>query len=170
MESYLRLARIEELDQIYTILEEGRRFLKDQGLPQWQGGYGPTKHGTQEELEEGQGYAFIYQGRLSGYLALQTDTQDLLEGAWEVFPQKKLAVIKHVAMADSTRGKGLGKKMLEDSLRAAFVLGYEDVRIDTHKDNVVMQKLIASLGFARRGVLDLGFPNGMREAYQFIVG
>ena len=66
--------------------------------------------------------------------------------------------------------KSIGDMMFENAEKLAKEKGYKNLRIDTHRDNKVMQKLIARKGFTYCGVVVM--ENGddrLRNGYQKIL-
>ena len=171
MEYYIRPARPDDLDAIMTIVESGRQYLKSQGLPQWQDGEGPDLALVTGDIDAGHGYVLLCEGVISGYLALipgPDGNPPLSEGAWdERFEQ--YAAIHRVALGSNCRGRGLGNVFLRDAITAARVLGYRDIRLDTHPGNLIMQKAIAKVGFTHVGLMELPMQNGERLAYQLLL-
>ena len=171
MESYVRQARPADLEKIAEIFDSGRIFLKNQGLPQWQDGHGPTGPLAEADMERGHGYVLVYQGEVAGYTALvpaPDGSPPLTEGQWiEGYGQH--VVIHRVALAGSLRGRGLSRQFLRDMVLTARIWGYRDIRIDTHPGNQIMRKIIEQTGFSYRGLMHLPIPNGERLAYQMIL-
>ena len=168
MEGYIRQARPEDMEKIVAIFESGQKFLKDQGLPQWQDGHGPTGPMAAEDIQKGHGYVLVFQGEVAGYAALvpaPDGSPPLAEGQWKD-PEERHIVIHRVALAEHLRGQGLSRQFLRDTVIAAGLLGYRDIRIDTHPGNVIMQKIIEQVGFSHRGTMHLPISHGERLAYQ----
>jgi len=171
MEYYIRPARPADLDAIMPIIESGRQYLKNQGLPQWQDGEGPDLALVTGDVEAGRGYVLLSEGLISGYLALipgPDGTPPLSEGAWDERFEQYVA-IHSVALGPNCRGRGLGNSFLRDAVTAARVLGYQDIRLDTHPGNLIMQKAVAKLGFNYAGLTYLPMQNGERLAYQLLL-
>ena len=171
MEHYIRPARPDDLDAILGAIESGRQYLKAQGLPQWQDGEGPNQTVVASDLDAGHGYVLLSAGAVSGYLALipgPDGTPPLSEGTWdERFG--RYAAVHRLALGTNCRGRGLGGIFLRDAITAARVLGYRDIRIDTHPGNTIMQRAIARAGFTCVGLMHLPIPHGERLAYQLLL-
>jgi len=60
------------------------------------------------------------------------------------------------------QGHGAGRFCLRWAMEQT-----ENLRIDTHPDNRVMQKLLESLGFQKRGIIHVAEDNDPRYAYEF---
>jgi len=171
MEAYIRRAKAEDLEKIAEILESGRQYLENQGLPQWQDGYGPSRTDAAADIEAGYGYVLLVSGAVAGYASLIPEpdgSPPLSEGAYEGSYDRYVAVHR-VAVDGSLRGRGLSRQFLRDMVIAAGALGYQDIRIDTHPGNVIMQKITQQVGFSPQGVMHLPIPDGERLAYQILL-
>jgi RimJ/RimL family protein N-acetyltransferase len=63
--------------------------------------------------------------------------------------------------------------MISGLITISGVLGYKDIRIDTHPDNLGMQHVITTNGFTKRGVIYMAENDGEaspRYAYQLVIG
>ena len=171
MTPYIRPARPEDLEKIQKIFQDGRQFLKEQGLPQWQNGHGPHPGETEQELRTGRGYVLIYESKVCGYATLTPGpdgTPALSEGSWDPRYQDHV-VIHRVALRADCRGRGLGSALLRAMAQAARLKGYRDIRIDTNPGNKIMRKIIGQTGFVHRGTVHLPIPEGRRLVYQLLL-
>ena len=171
MEAYIRQARLPDLEKIVEIFESGRQFLKEQGLPQWQDGEGPNQTLAEQDINRGQGYVLVLSGEVAGYAALipaPDGSPPLTEGQWAGDFDRHI-VIHRVALDGNLRGRGLSRQFLRDIVIAAGILGYQDIRIDTHPGNMIMRKITEQVGFLYKGMMHLPIKNGERMAYQIIL-
>ena len=170
MEGYIRQARFSDMEKIVEIFESGRQFLKEQGLPQWQDGEGPNRALAERDIENGHGYVLVFQGQVAGYASLVPSpdgSPPLTEGEWQPGHDRHV-VIHRVALDGTLRGRGLSQQFLRDIVIAAGLLGYQDVRIDTHPGNMIMRKITEKTGFLYKGLMHLPIANGERLAYQIV--
>ena len=155
----VRRAETRELSEILAVYAKARSFMKETGNPtQWGEAY-PSEALLSEDIREGRLYVLLSDGCICGAFALfeaGDPLYDALDGVWQnALPY---AAIHRVASAGTTRG------VLAATV--AFSLSVSDnLKIDTHEDNRVMQAALAKQGFARCGVADL--PEiGRRILYQ----
>lgn len=172
MNTTIRRASAQDINAVAAIIEGATDYLKQQGLPQWQDGYGPTRADIEEDIRREEGYVDLLDGGICGYAAMTGSRDDWYEtltgGSWdETHPE--YGAIHRVAFDPSIRGKGLAKPFLRDLIAEAGKLGYRDLRIDTHPGNLIMQKVIVGAGFICRGLITLPIPDGKRRAYQLLL-
>lgn len=158
----IRLAKKEDLTQLLTIYEAARSFMRKSGnLTQWQGGY-PPKELLLSDIEKQQLFVIERANKIVGVFALimgEDPTYSYIEnGAW--ISKDEYATIHRIA-SDGT-GSGI--------LKAAVSFAWEKIphlRIDTHKDNLVMQRAILNCGFVKCGIIYLS-DGSPRIAYEKI--
>ncbi|MEY8441504.1 GNAT family N-acetyltransferase [Lactobacillaceae bacterium 24-114] len=153
----LRKATMDDLDTVVDILRDGQNQLAERGIDQWQGDYPNVEH-IKEDIQHG--WAYLVESDDSqtvGALAIvdaPDHSYDELDGKW-LLDTDKYKVIHRVAIHSKHAGKGYASRLFES------VIDYikdnrpevESLRIDTHKDNKIMQHLITKNGFTKVGEL-----------------
>lgn len=154
----LKQARIEDFDQIITILKDGANQLAERGVDQWQGDY-PSPDQVKEDIENGYAFLVVSQdGETIGAISIveaPDHSYDKLDGEW-LLDTQNYVVIHRVAIHSQHVGHGYATKLLTE------VINYirdnrtdiDSIRIDTHEDNTAMQHLIDKMGFKRVGKLN----------------
>lgn len=158
----IRHTEMSDLPKVLAIYERARQFMQESGNPyQWQSNY-PEDELVIADIENRNSYVCLNKkGEIAGVFFFMKDEEDptylkIYEGEW--FNNEAYGVIHRIASAGGERGV----------LRAAVEWGFQqcpNLRIDTHRDNSVMQKALEKLGFLYCGVIYL--ENGdERLAYQ----
>lgn len=142
-------AKREELEEILKIYAAARDFMKQTGNPtQWESGY-PSSALLQADIAGDHLYVIEDGGHLHGVFAFFPEGDpiyDTLPVSWQnTLPH---AAIHRVASA-GTR-KGVLRTCVDFCLSRA-----RNLKIDTHKDNLVMQNALTKLGFKECGVADI---------------
>ena len=145
----IRKATLNDLDQIMQIYENARQFMRDMGNGnQWKSTYPPR-----EMIENDIGskmYVCTENGDIACvfyYAAEHDSTYDVVyDGAW--LNDNPYGVVHRIASSRTVKGA------------ARFCLNWAfnecgNLKIDTHRDNVPMQKLLTSLGFKNIGIIHL---------------
>ena len=152
---------VEAADKIY---DGARKFMHENGNPnQWTGGY-PSINVINEDINNDRLFICEENGDILGVFCFfegEDPTYRVIEdGSW--LNDEPYGVIHRIAVADIGRGRGV----------ASFCFDYafgkcKNVRIDTHRDNLPMQKSLIKNGFLRCGIIYL--ENGdERIAFQRI--
>ena len=71
----LRKTKLEELEQVMKIIEDGRTFLKEQGINQWQHGE-PSREKIINDINEGISYVLEKSGEIVATAMLTTFDED----------------------------------------------------------------------------------------------
>lgn len=164
-----QLATLDDLAQLSVIMADAIAFLKEQGSPQWQAGYGPTADKLAVDIQNKRTYVLkMNNDEIAGTIALISGIDPVYtkisQGVWE--GQDDYLAFHRVAINKNFRGQKITARLLEEAMNQAYKLGFKDLRIDTHEQNVLMQKAIKSAGFTYRGRVQFPIPNGDRLAYQ----
>lgn len=158
MEFTFRQAGQQDADAIISLLEDGKQFLREQGLPQWQNGY-PNAQSVAKDIAMGQAYLLFANGSAAGTLALcygaEPAYNTMVNGSW--LTGGEYATIHRVAVAKACRGSKAAAVMLKRAEKIAKNKNLPAIRIDTHEDNLPMQRFLQKNGYIRCGTV---FLNG----------
>ena len=152
-------AKHEQIEEILKIYEGARAFMRESGNPtQWQGGY-PYPDVVENDVNKGQLYVICEENEIYGVFAfIKEDDPDYanIDGAW--LNSLPYAAIHRVASAGK-RG-GIVAACVEYCLTQI-----NNLKIDTHEDNIPMQKSLERIGFSKCGKVYIARA-GERIAYQ----
>ncbi|MDR0928237.1 MAG: GNAT family N-acetyltransferase [Oscillospiraceae bacterium] len=152
----LRKMTTQDLPQVMQIIAEAQAFLRAQRVNQWQDGY-PGEALIREDIAAGRGYVLAEgdQVRASAVVALYGEpTYDAIyEGAWTT--PEQYACFHRTAVGAAYRGTGVADALIASCEAVAKAAGLYAVRIDTHRDNLVMQRMLSRNGYTRCGVIYL---------------
>ena len=155
----VRKAELNDIEEILKIYEGARSFMRKSGNPtQWQGGY-PYPEVIKSDIENRILHVIEEDGELYGVFAFITDGDPdyaSIDGAW--LNDLPYSVIHRVASAG--KKSGMLKVAIEYCLKET-----NNLKIDTHEDNIPMQNALARLGFTHRGKVYIARA-GERIAYQ----
>ena len=157
----IRTAAQQDIPAIMKVLEAGRGIMLASGnLHQWAAGY-PTEAMVRADISPGYGKVMEQEGQVVAYFACipsPDPTYSYIEGGAWLDDEKPYYVVHRIASFPQVHG--VFAAMMD------YLEGITDnIRIDTHKDNRIMQGLLARYGFSYCGIIYLlnGDP---RLAYQ----
>ena len=156
----IRKTQFSDIDDIMSIYESARAFMRLSGNgKQWGSGY-PTRAIVENDITSENGYVVVDEGEIIGAFFFKIGTDPtyikIYDGQW--INDEKYGVIHRIAV------KYQGRRI------ASFIYNYclgiiNNIKIDTHKDNTPMQKSLLKNGFKYCGIIHL--ENGdERIAYQ----
>ena len=160
----IRKAIESDLLEIKSIIDKARELMKSSGnINQWVDGY-PSIDVLLSDIRSGNAYLLLRENKAVAYFAMidgPEPTYNLItKGSW--LNDDSYGVLHRVA--SNGEAKGVFKEIL---LYASE--HYSNIRIDTHHDNKIMQRLLEQNGFVYCGIIFLA-DGSPRLAYQRIKG
>lgn len=169
----IRYSCKDDIDAMTSIFDEARGTIGKLGIDQWQDGY-PRLSDINKDLDLRSSRVIVDDfGNVIGTFSLFFDgepTYDrIFDGHWLSGDENILYLTIHrVAILVSHRGKGYAREMLEYSEEEARRAGLSSLRIDTHRGNVVMRRMLEKNGFHYCGIIYLD-TGAERVAYEKVL-
>lgn len=165
----IRQSKAADLDALMSLFAEARGTIAALGIDQWQDGY-PSEAVITRDIQQGQSYCIEADGQICATFALIDDgepTYDCIyDGAWLTGDGKgHYLAIHRVAIAVAMRGRGIATALLEYAADFARQHQMTSLRIDTHRGNVVMRRMLEKNGFTYCGIIYLE-SGAERVAYE----
>ena len=152
------------------ILNAAKKFFKENGIDQWQNG-NPNADVLLNDIKNGESFVVVDDEDCICATAMismrgEPTYADIFDGKW--LNNDKYGVIHRVAVSPSAKKSGLASMLVSYAEQQTRAAGFFSLRVDTHDDNIPMQKMIAKNGFAYCGNIFLsdGTP---RRAYEKIL-
>ncbi len=157
----IRKAKLSDMDRILKIYAYARQFMVETGNPnQWAAQGYPKRSLLEADIEKGNLYVMEEADGIRGVFAFVIGADPTYEridgGQW--LNDRTYGTIHRIA------GDGTVKGLLRQCVDFGFTL-IDNIRIDTHKDNKIMQHLIEKCGFTYCGIIT-GSDGNPRLAYQ----
>jgi len=171
-----RKADFSELDSIMKIVHQAQDFLKKLNINQWQNGY-PTREIVSQDIENGNAYLLTDDKKVMAVVTVlfsKEPTYDVIyEGKW--LTEGEYSVVHRLAVDSQFKKKGIATSVLEEIDTMTLQKGIHSIKVDTHEDNIPMQKLLQKNGFVYCGVIYLldgnkriAFEKILQDNYQFL--
>ncbi len=144
----IRKSSTSDIPRLQEIFAIARKFMAETGNPtQWTADY-PSEELLLNDISSGDSYVCIMDDRIVGTFVLRggnDPTYDVIyDGEW--LNDLPYATIHRIA--SSGEMKGIMHLAMEFALQH-----YHTIRIDTHRDNTVMQNAILKEGFTYCGII-----------------
>lgn len=158
----IKKATASDFTEITHIYARARALMRSTGnATQWKNTY-PTDDIIRTDIENGNLHILFDEDGIQGVFALFPEgdpVYDRIEGAW--LNDKPHAAVHRVASAGKKKG------ILSDCMRYCFSL-FDNVKIDTHENNKIMQHQLEKAGFSPCGTITLanGEPRIAFQRYQ----
>jgi len=163
-EALFRKAKIEEVSEIWKILQEAIEKRRLEGSKQWQNGY-PNSEVVKEDIRKEVGYVLVEDSVIQAYAAVILNEEPAylnIDGKW--LTNGDFLVIHRVAASKRAVGKGKAYQLLIKVEDLARQMKIPSIRMDTNFDNLSMLGLLKKLDYLYCGeVLMRGEP---RKAFE----
>ena len=149
----LEYAKAEDIEICSQIIEEGKRFQRQQGFVQWTDDY-PNRETISEDIKEKKGYILRSDGEIAGYMCIDFSGEPAyegIEGKWR--SDGKYAVIHRMAFHPRFRDKGLADITFGLIEKLCLSKKIHCIRVDTDFPNKRMQHILEKNGFSQCGVI-----------------
>lgn len=165
MQRVIRKSKESDIEAIMAIIADAQAFLRSCGVDQWQDGY-PTAEIIANDIAAGHSYVLEQQGVVVATAVISTageSTYSTIEGRW--LNDNPYVVVHRLAVSASVQRTGAARELMLYAQNIALESHLADLRVDTHADNLVMQRLLSDLGYRYCGIITLE-SGSLRRAYQ----
>ena len=145
----IRKAKTEEIDIIMDVFDAAKQFMRRTGNDkQWIDGY-PSKELILDNIRDESLYVCLTEdGQIAGAFYFKVEEErtyaKIYDGEW--LNDRPYGVIHRIA--SNGKRKGIGDACLQWGLKQCG-----NVRVDTHRDNTVMQNVLIRNGFRQCGII-----------------
>lgn len=149
---------------ILNIIDEARSIMRENGnTTQWTNGY-PSSETILEDIANGHAFVCTADGEVVGYFCLMLGgnpdpNYTIIEGNW--LNDNPYGVIHRLASARTV--KGIAQKAFDFAFTKT-----NNVRVDTHHDNLPMQNFLKKIGFEYCGIIYVS-DGSPRDAFQKVI-
>lgn len=164
-----RKALEEDINSIMKIINQAQDYFREQGINQWQNNY-PNFETIKNDINNSNSYVLLKDNTVVGTAAVIFDGDNnydvIYEGRW--LSDDKYAAIHRIAVDSNFKGLGLASIILKHVEKMCFDMGVHSIKVDTHEENVSMQKFLNKNGFQYCGIIYLA-DKSKRIAFEKIL-
>lgn len=164
-----RKTEINDVDRILEIIIQAQEYFKLRDIDQWQDGY-PNRDSILSDMEKGDSFVILEGDKIVGTTAISFSVEatynKIFQGQW--LDDIEYAVVHRVAFDNSFKGKGMGTEVFNYAEKLCREKNIFSIRVDTHRDNIAMQRLIEKNDFSYCGIIYLD-DGAERLAYEKII-
>lgn len=151
-----KLATTSDVDDIMKIIKVSQDYFKEQGIDQWQNNY-PNAKVIEEDIKNKSSYVLKEDNKVIGTAMIsfsgEKNYHKIYDGKW--LSNGDYAVIHRIAIDFHHRGTGLSSIFLEKIEELCKGYKTPSIKVDTHKDNIPMQKLLLKNDYKYCGIIYL---------------
>ncbi len=145
-----------DVNSIINIIKQAQAYFKENTVNQWQDNY-PNFETVEKDIINKRGYVLLKDDNVVGTVVVSFDKDKNYEyiynGGW--VSDDKYAVIHRMAVDSNYKGIGLSSVIIKNIEKLCLGKGMHSIRIDTHKENISMQRLLQKNEFKYCGIIYL---------------
>jgi len=159
----------QDIDQIMEIIKEAQAYFKSKGIDQWQNNY-PNQQTIIDDIRNGYSYVLVKDEKIVATAAISFDGektyQHIHNGKW--ISNDEYAVIHRIAVSSYHKGSGISSEIIRNVEKMCLDRGIHSIKVDTHEQNLPMQRLLLKNEFTYCGEIYLE-DNSKRIAFEKLV-
>lgn len=144
-----------DISKIMSLVHQAQNYFKQNYIDQWQDGY-PNSETILDDIHKNHSYVIIDKDVIGTmYFAIEDDPcYKVIQGEW-MTSQQPYAVIHRIVVDETRKGQNLAYQLLSYVILECTNQGIGSIRIDTHADNISMQRFLTKHGFVACGTITL---------------
>lgn len=155
-----------DCQSIMEMIDQAKTYFKEQGIDQWQNGY-PNIEVIKQDIEQENSFVLV-KDEVPIATAVLTFEPELsyervYDGGW--LSHQPYGVIHRVAVQNELKGQGISTQMIKALEGICLDQNIRSLRVDTHEDNLSMQRLLKKNGFLTCGFVYLPC-GGKRKVFE----
>ncbi|WP_026888946.1 GNAT family N-acetyltransferase [Clostridium beijerinckii] len=158
-----------DINDIMRIIKQAQGYFKEQGINQWQNNY-PNPETIRNDINNKHSYILSKDNNIVATAAVSFDGEktydSIYEGGW--ITNNQYAVIHRIAVDNTYKGLGLSSEIIKNVEELCLNRGIHSIKVDTHEENISMQKLLKKNKFQYCGIIYLEDGN-KRIAFERIL-
>lgn len=151
-----RKSTTKDVLEIMDLINQAKAYFKLNNIDQWQDGY-PNEEVILNDIKNGYSYVLEENQKIiaSAAISLEADEtyNEIFQGKW--LSLQPYGVIHRVVVDSSQKGKGVSSIILKETENICLAKGIHSIKVDTHMDNLAMQKLLKKNNFSYCGIIYL---------------
>ncbi|MBU3182312.1 GNAT family N-acetyltransferase [Clostridium psychrophilum] len=146
----------ENASSIINIIKQAQDYFKKNKINQWQDNY-PNFKIVKNDIINKNGYVLLKDNSVVCTVVVTFDGDKnykcIYNGKWA--SNNKYAVIHRMAIDCNCKGIGLSSVIVKNIEKICLDKGIHSIRVDTHKENLSMKRLLQKNGFQYCGIIYL---------------
>lgn len=145
-----------DIDNVMVVIKQAQDYFKEQGINQWQNNY-PNSDTINNDITNGHSYVLLKDDSIVATVAVsfggESTYNNIHEGQW--ITNDKYAVIHRIAVDNTYKGLGLSSEIIKKIEELCLSKDVHSIKVDTHKENLPMQKVFKKNNFEYCGIIYL---------------
>ncbi|MDU5261662.1 MAG: GNAT family N-acetyltransferase [Clostridium celatum] len=151
-----RKTTVEDINNVMKIINEAKEYFRKNRVDQWQNGY-PNSDTIYNDIKKNSSYVLESENKIlaTAMVSFEEDKtyKKIYNGEW--LNSGNYAVIHRIAVSEKVKGNGIASAIIKEVEILCKENRVNSIKIDTHKDNISMQKLLEKNDFKYCGIIYL---------------
>lgn len=154
-----------DLDNIMIIIKEAQKYFKENNIDQWQDNY-PNEETILNDINNETSYVLVKDNNIVATASISFEEEKTYKNIVENWlTNDRYVVIHRIAVSNDYKGLRLSSTILDNAKALALKNSIHSIKIDTHKDNKAMQRVLKKNNFTYCGIIYLE-DNSERIAFE----
>lgn len=164
-----RRAVVDDIKGIMNVIKQAQAYFKEQGIDQWQNNY-PNVEVISEDIANEHSYVLVKDNNIISTVAVSFDGEKTYEAIYdgEWLTNGEFAVIHRIAVDNNYKGMGVSSEIIKNIEKLCLNRGVHSIKVDTHEENLSMQRLLKKNDFKYCGIIYLESGNE-RFAFEKVI-
>jgi len=145
-----------DVNNIINIIQQAQAYFKEHGINQWQDNY-PNVETISNDIAHKNSYVLLKDNNIVATAAVSFDKEktydSIYDGEW--ISNNEYVVIHRIAVDNNYKGLGVSSQIIKNVEQLCLNKGVNSIKIDTHEENISMQKLLKKNKFQFCGIIYL---------------
>lgn len=158
-----------DIPDIMKIVNQAQAYFKSLGIDQWQNNY-PNEKVFMTDIDNNHSYVFFIDNELVATAMISSDgesTYEYIDGKW--ITDNPYIVVHRMAVRADLKGKNIASLIMNMAKKLSEENGFKSIRVDTHRENKSMQRVLEKQDFRFCGIIYL-LDGAERLAYEWCRG
>jgi GNAT superfamily N-acetyltransferase len=167
----MRLRRTVEkdIDRVMEIIKQAQEYFKKSKIDQWQDNY-PTIQTIKDDIAIGDSYVLLNDETIVATAVISFNEEvtyrNIYNGKW--LSNGEYTVIHRLAVDYNYKGLGISSEIIRNVERMCVEKSVKSIKVDTHEQNLSMQRLLQKNDFTYCGIIYLK-DNSKRVAFEKLI-
>ncbi|ERK29388.1 GNAT family N-acetyltransferase [Clostridium intestinale] len=145
-----------DVNNVMGVIKQAQDYFKERGINQWQNNY-PNSDTINNDITKGHSYVLLKDEDIVATVAVSFDGEstynNIYDGKW--LTNDKYAVIHRIAVDNTYKGLGLSSEIIKRIEELCVINNVHSIKVDTHRENLSMQRLLKKNNFEYCGIIYL---------------
>lgn len=145
-----------DVNNIINIIQQAQAYFKEHMINQWQDNY-PNVETISNDIASKNSYVLLKDNNIVATAAVSFDKEktydSIYDGEW--ISNNEYVVIHRIAVDNNYKGLGVSSQIIENVEQLCLNKGVHSIKVDTHEENISMQKLLKKNKFQFCGIIYL---------------